>query len=82
MADQALSECDLLGEVDFDDVAIDLHLGLERGAALRDAGVGDRNVDAALPGDRLPRRVRQRRILAHVEGEDERLRPKVAGDRG
>ncbi len=73
MADQTLAKGNLRCEVDVDNIAIDLHIGFERSAALRNACIGHRDINAAFPSDSLCRCIGQRCIIAHIEGKDQRL---------
>ena len=70
---QCLRGGDLRGQININDVAIDLHRRFQRPAALGDARIGEGEVDAALPATRLGGRISQSRLVTHIESEDQAL---------
>ncbi len=81
MPDQPLRKSDLCREINRNDIAVDLHIGLESAAALRDARIGKGYVNAAFPSNRLGGGVVQRRFIAYIKGQYQRLAA-IGGDFG
>ena len=79
MGQQGLGRGDLGEEVDFNDVAIDLEVGIDGRAALGNPCIGDENIDA-VPCHRFFARPVHRSLVAHVEGKHERFRVERFGD--
>jgi hypothetical protein len=68
-------------QVDRDDPFIDRKVGLDREAALRDAGIVDQAVDAAAPRPGLFDKSGDRVIVGRLERQDHRAGPAIGGDR-
>src|SRR5690606_5328473 len=78
--EQLLGQRDRREQVDRDDPLINRKAGLDRQAALRDAGIVDEAVDAALPRPGLPGDGGKGGIVGGLERQDQRFGAAIGRD--